>query len=151
SNPFLASADVRLVAIETAAALRRGPMGLAVGLALSPWFAAKENIRIDIAKEDSPRRKYDDIKYRDLFVGAKPPPAIEPDGGRIEFAFDIRQYVKLDHIVSSEKEAYLRNYAVRERDQKLKPKKLGYEYFVVWNEDRDLQLYKGKVLKVEQR
>lgn len=149
SNPFLAAADVRLVAVESAAALRRGPMGLAVGLALGPWFAAKDNIKADVAKDETAKRKYEDIKHRDLFAGAKLPP-LELEINK-DFPFDIREYVKLEHIVLSEKVAYLRNYAVREREQKLVPKKLGYEYFVIWNEDRDLQLYKGKVLKLEQR
>ena len=150
NNPFLSSADVRLVAVESAAALRRAPMGLAVGLALSPWFAAKETIRTDIAMEETAKRKYNDIKYRDLFVGAKPPLEVPVTGPRPD-DFDMRQYIKLVQIVSSEKEAYLRNTIVRERDTKLRPKKPGYEYFVVKNEDRDLDLFKGKVLKVDQR
>ncbi|GEM_PF-7091411 len=148
ANPLLAAADTRLLMVETASALRRAPVGLAVGLALGPWFAAQDSIRTEVAKEETAKRTYDDIKYRNLFVGLVPeqPPAVPPD-----FEFDVRQYIKLDHIVSSEKEAYLRNYVVRERDTKLRPKKPGFEYFVVWNENRDLKLLKGKVLKVEQR
>ena len=150
ANPFLASADTRVLAVDTAAVLGRAPAGLAVGLAIGPWFAFKENLRTEVAKEESAQRKYEDLKNRNLFAGAVPVVDL-PERRPVDFPFDVREYIKLDHIGLTENEAYLRNNVVRERETKLRPKKPGFEYFVVWNEDRDLQLLKGKVLKLAQR
>ena len=143
-NPVLDAPDTRLVFLESIAALRRAPLGLAVG----PWFAAREAIAALVDDDDTPQRNYLTIAGRNPFMEAVPIAVVQ----KKPEPFDIREYIKLDHTVPTTNEAFLRNYAYRERETKLRPKKnSGYEYFVVWNEDRSRQLMKGKALRVDQR
>jgi hypothetical protein len=144
-HPLLTAPDTRLVMIETVSALRRAPVGLALG----PWMATKESLKAMTAQDESLARNYIDIFKRNPFLGAQLPP--EPEPAPTE-EFDVREHVRLSHTDPVAGEAYLRNLIYRGREVRLKSKKgSGYDIFRIINEETERVVVRGKVLRVDQR
>ncbi len=141
-NPYLSQPDMRLVFLESVAALRRAPTGLALG----PWVASKEALKAMVAKETLLARNYLDIPRKDPFAGAAPalPFVALADP-------DVRAHVRLVMTNVSGNEAYLRNFFFHEPEIKVRPKSLGYQTFALRSEDHERVLLKGKALRVDQR
>lgn len=146
-HPYLSTPDSSLVLLESIAGLRGAPLGMAVG----PWAISKATVQAIVKREPKSTRNYGDIPNRNLFAGLLPePPSFDP--GPIDGGLDVRSYIKLVHTDPSAKEAFLRNYVFRSRELRLKATKgSGYDVFRITNEDGDVVLVKGKVLRVDQR
>lgn len=156
-NPFLAAPDGRLIIIDSIAALRSAPVGLALG----SYLAVRASLMSISEETDSIlARNYTRISDRDPFKGAVAlveAPKV-PKGPQLADLppFNILEYIKLDHAsLTPVNEAFLRNYVFREPEIRLRPKtgrfSSGFDVFVIRNEEKDRQLVRGKVLRVDQR
>jgi hypothetical protein len=147
-NPFVVTTpDTRLLMLDSLAALRRAP----VGLAMMPWGVSMVTTHALVPSEDQWTRDYADIAKRNLFVGgvASFPKRNSPDAEGIA---DLRPYVRLVQTDALTQEAFLRNILFSGKDIRLRPKKYsGFDTFRIKNEDKSRDVVTGKVMRVDQR
>lgn len=149
-NPFVVTTpDTRLLMLDSLAALRRAP----VGLAMMPWGVSMVTTHALVPSEDQWTRDYTDIAKRNLFVGGvaifREKKTDSPDGEGIT---DLRPYVRLVQTDPLTQEAFLRNIAFAGKDIRLRPKKYsGFDTFRIKNEDKSRDVVTGKVMRVDQR
>jgi len=106
-------------------------------------------------------REYAMLSKRNFFLGYIPPapppqvakakkdetpevPEDPPD------PFDVREYVRLEHTIPSNEEAYFRNVATADGAIRIRPTP-GFSTIKIYNENRKRVLVQGKVLRVDQR
>ncbi|MCI0740163.1 MAG: hypothetical protein L0Y72_14040 [Gemmataceae bacterium] len=139
--------DPRAVLIDMVSALRGGPIGLgqlayAAG-PTSPLVAKK------LVKETGSRNYADDLRGRNVFVGALQPPKEkppEPDDG-----INVPEYIRLDTTSVTMKEAYFRNLVHRAPPIRVSSERKPYQTFRVWDEKQTKVFFWGMVLRIEQR
>jgi len=77
---------------------------------------------------------------------AKDPPEPEPEGP------DLTQYIKIDTIVPTAKEAFLRNYLIKSAPMRIRSTPMsGYDVFRIMDEEHAKVLVRGKVLRIDPR
>lgn len=143
TQPFLSDPgdDLRLIALETAAGLRRAPLGWA----LAPLRVAQLAIKAQV-KGEQLARNYEAIVGKNVFVGAIEDIVVPYD------VLDMREFVHLTHLDPTNKEAFLRNRLTGPGEIRLRAiPRSGYDTFRIMDEDLERVQLHGKVLRVDQR
>jgi hypothetical protein len=143
--------DQRLAVLDALAGRLGGP----IGLNMMMWAAGPLGPRGgDLLVSKDIARNYNDIGRKNIFIGyaaptiTKPPPPPTPVVEEDEF--DMRSQIRLVSTDPVNKEAFLRNYAVKAPEMRLRPK-AGFDSFKVMNESQTRTLVQAKVIRIDQR
>lgn len=108
-------------------------------------------------------RSYQDLALRNPFVGALPPPPPPPPPAKKDpppevveepppSGPDVLEFIRIDTIVPSSNEAFLRNTLYKSAPLRLRSTPMsGYDTFRITSEDRSRVLLCGKVLRIDPR
>ncbi len=153
--------DRELLLLDIVAARTGNP----VGLAMLPWiFGEKGPLPEYVLHRDESKRNYGDIAALNIFTGMVPYiPEPEPKKTTkvkkedstpppVPLDYTVLSYVRLVTTSPGSHEAFLRNQLVRTSEMRLRDiASSGYDTFRIMEEDGKRELFKAKVLRIEQR
>jgi hypothetical protein len=126
-------------------------LGYPTGLMEAIYSTARPPVRV--AEGSKVDRNFDDIPLRNPFLGLvpqpkkEPPPAVVEDDGP-----DVREFIRIDTIEPTVKQAFLQNRLYKSNDVRIKSVPgSGFDVFRIMNEDRSKVVVKGKVLRIDPR
>lgn len=121
--------------------------------------------KLDKLLPSTTNRTYSEVALRNPFLGAVPPPppppkkkdpppevVVEPEPEPEPTGPDPREFIRIDTIVPTSNEAFLRNSLFKSPPLRIRSTPMsGYDTFRIMNEDRSRVMLKGKVLRIDSR
>lgn len=108
---------------------------------------------VRVAEGSKVERNFDDITLRNPFLGLVPPVKKEPPPVEVvDEGPDVREFIRIDTIEPTAKQAFLQNRLYKVNDVRIKSVAgSGFDVFRIMNEDRSKVVVKGKVLRIDPR
>lgn len=144
---------------------RTGRVGVQMTIEALIVAGTENKLKLDKPSPPVTNRTYTEVALRNPFLGAQPPPppppvavkkdpppppvevVEEPPAGP-----DPREFIRIDTIVPTSNEAFLRNMLYKAPPLRLRSTPMsGYDTFRITNEDRSRVFVKGKVLRIDAR